>query len=80
MREIVHIQAGQCGNQIGTKVSQIKCILFSYHTVGFKLYLALSKTITTDLDFIWKLKLRGTHLFRETLKKYLKLMIFSHDS
>lgn len=21
MREIVHIQAGQCGNQIGTKVS-----------------------------------------------------------
>ena len=23
MREIVHLQAGQCGNQIGAKVSQI---------------------------------------------------------
>lgn len=23
MREIVHIQAGQCGNQIGAKVSEI---------------------------------------------------------
>lgn len=23
MREIVHIQAGQCGNQIGTKVSAV---------------------------------------------------------
>ncbi len=24
MREIVHIQAGQCGNQIGSKVSSIR--------------------------------------------------------
>jgi len=24
MREIVHIQAGQCGNQIGAKVSMVK--------------------------------------------------------
>ena len=27
MREIVHIQAGQCGNQIGAKVSS-KCFIF----------------------------------------------------
>lgn len=31
MREIVHIQAGQCGNQIGAKVSPLhpNTILFS---------------------------------------------------
>lgn len=32
MREIVHIQAGQCGNQIGAKVSihgEIKCTIKS---------------------------------------------------
>ena len=28
MREIVHIQAGQCGNQIGAKVSFILCSVF----------------------------------------------------
>ena len=30
MREIVHIQAGQCGNQIGAKVIQT----FEYHKVN----------------------------------------------
>ena len=29
MREIVHLQAGQCGNQIGAKVKEIK-VLFSF--------------------------------------------------
>lgn len=28
MREIVHIQAGQCGNQIGAKVSEITGFLY----------------------------------------------------
>lgn len=28
MREIVHLQAGQCGNQIGAKVSSSYFILF----------------------------------------------------
>lgn len=27
MREIVHMQAGQCGNQIGAKVSDEVCLL-----------------------------------------------------
>lgn len=27
MREIVHMQAGQCGNQIGAKVSDEFCLL-----------------------------------------------------
>ena len=27
MREIVHIQAGQCGNQIGAKVTKIDLVL-----------------------------------------------------
>ena len=25
MREIVHIQAGQCGNQIGAKFWEVRC-------------------------------------------------------
>lgn len=30
MREIVHLQAGQCGNQIGSKVcSYLNCIQFN---------------------------------------------------
>ena len=33
MREIVHLQAGQCGNQIGAKVSYIH--------IKFILYLSL---------------------------------------
>ena len=28
MREIVHMQAGQCGNQIGAKVSSVLFLLF----------------------------------------------------
>lgn len=31
MREIVHLQAGQCGNQIGAKVGLIFTFLFSQH-------------------------------------------------
>ena len=34
MREIVHIQAGQCGNQIGAKVGQ--CFIF--YLLDFLLY------------------------------------------
>lgn len=30
MREIVHIQAGQCGNQIGAKVSALTSIFLLY--------------------------------------------------
>jgi len=33
MREIVHIQAGQCGNQIGAKVN-IKLVVKSYKSVS----------------------------------------------
>ena len=29
MREIVHIQAGQCGNQIGAKVSYILTVFIT---------------------------------------------------
>lgn len=35
MREIVHIQAGQCGNQIGAKVS-IKYSILHYHNIILK--------------------------------------------
>ena len=41
MREIVHIQAGQCGNQIGAKFwevrpleNPVKCFLLSYGKVS----------------------------------------------
>jgi hypothetical protein len=30
MREIVHLQAGQCGNQIGAKVNIILVKIFGY--------------------------------------------------
>jgi len=30
MREIVHLQAGQCGNQIGAKVNKISATFFGY--------------------------------------------------
>jgi len=30
MREIVHIQAGQCGNQIGAKVGQVSVVLNAF--------------------------------------------------
>jgi hypothetical protein len=36
MREIVHLQAGQCGNQIGAKVNKILAKFFGY------LYITLS--------------------------------------
>jgi len=29
MREIVHLQAGQCGNQIGAKVNTIFSVFFN---------------------------------------------------
>lgn len=37
MREIVHLQAGQCGNQIGAKVSTYTDILSSVTGVGLQL-------------------------------------------
>ena len=40
MREIVHIQAGQCGNQIGSKVPQ--SISFNNITFGFKFWEVIS--------------------------------------
>ena len=37
MREIVHIQAGQCGNQIGSKVRIFKAILIEQILRIFKI-------------------------------------------
>ena len=36
MREIVHLQAGQCGNQIGAKVSRLQENLVIFVRVGMK--------------------------------------------
>ena len=33
MREIVHLQAGQCGNQIGSKVSILKVNLYEFVSI-----------------------------------------------
>lgn len=35
MREIVHIQAGQCGNQIGAKVCVVRITLLCIIIQGF---------------------------------------------
>lgn len=47
MREIVHIQAGQCGNQIGAKVSEI------YWSIPDKSDLSDTKSEQFDLK-TWK--------------------------
>jgi hypothetical protein len=44
MREIVHIQAGQCGNQIGAKVKSIY-IMFG------NIYLSSGKLSLTNMAF-----------------------------
>lgn len=44
MREIVHMQAGQCGNQIGAKVSYVLCFVNFF----FETY--------PDVQFMWFLK------------------------
>ena len=44
MREIVHMQAGQCGNQIGAKVSHVLC----FDKVFFETH--------PDVQFMWFLK------------------------
>ena len=43
MREIVHMQAGQCGNQIGAKVSDVFCFVNFFET-------------HPDVQFVWFLK------------------------
>lgn len=34
MREIVHLQAGQCGNQIGAKVGKCSDLLFANNVLA----------------------------------------------
>lgn len=54
MREIVHIQAGQCGNQIGAKVRKRidtwGLILKRKFYTFFKIIVVLSKLINTPID------------------------------
>jgi hypothetical protein len=50
MREIVHIQAGQCGNQIGAKVSWINWINYSH--INWE-YLCGLKVIKVN-EYCWK--------------------------
>lgn len=45
MREIVHLQAGQCGNQIGAKVRYYYRILYRYY------YLSLSNNYCTYITY-----------------------------
>lgn len=67
MREIVHIQAGQCGNQIGAKVRKDKIHLMVYSFKGKSILfiiVVLSKLMNTPIDngvsfphvcaFFWK--------------------------
>lgn len=53
MREIVHIQAGQCGNQIGAKVSYIHTLLQRY----FAMIVLYSVRFLSELIFIWSVDL-----------------------
>lgn len=40
MREIVHIQAGQCGNQIGVKVSIYKEIKYTIMSIKIQKFVS----------------------------------------
>jgi hypothetical protein len=47
MREIVHIQGGQCGNQIGAKFWEV-CSVCSHTTSLPALNLSVSVSVSTD--------------------------------
>lgn len=50
MREIVHIQAGQCGNQIGTKVRPFCCAVnLPFFNLFSQKYL---KLVTSKLSWV----------------------------
>lgn len=56
MREIVHIQAGQCGNQIGSKVSAILTRYFIYLLMGthrFQITNQFNNLTQKKADFIF---------------------------
>jgi len=46
MREIVHLQAGQCGNQIGGKVILKNCLIISLVTKVYKIKMAIPRCQT----------------------------------
>lgn len=64
MREIVHIQAGQCGNQIGAKVS----VLFFVFLVFVILLLTVNGYQISHLDSL------ASNLFLTRI--YLKSVLF----
>ena len=49
MREIVHIQAGQCGNQIGAKVSQPFSLQEAYFECHGKTFGSIDEKLKTFL-------------------------------
>lgn len=56
MREILQVQAGQCGNQIGTKVSTISMFMWSSHTTIHDYFVAEEMRFCAEskLDKKWK--------------------------
>lgn len=61
MREIVHIQAGQCGNQIGAKVSDTKTILLlgQFHLIFFLNRKKNIEIIKHVILVIWEKKIKN---------------------
>lgn len=55
MREIIHLQAGQCGNQIGSKVRVCVCLRELVFVAEKKLLLLLKTSDSMD-SFIRKFK------------------------
>jgi hypothetical protein len=56
MREIVHIQAGQCGNQIGAKVSTLALILHEFSMfVCWISHFVVKPARSNALSILWRL-------------------------
>jgi hypothetical protein len=64
MREIVHLQAGQCGNQIGAKVSTI--VYFNFFYCVYSIFYSLN-------IYFWMLIQRSRKTFSHTFSASLRL-------
>ena len=52
MREIVHIQAGQCGNQIGAKVRRLTQIIHGNNNIVKSISYYKIKTVNSKQYFL----------------------------
>lgn len=78
MREILHIQGGQCGNQIGSKFWEVVCDEHGIDPTG-RYHVVDSKKLCSDNDFVFSfLCLFRTFEFLVKFKKIKTNSIFEN--